>query len=171
MEKYSILILLFLLCNACSNRVYKPIPYTIKLNIVPYEEIQKSPLAKNNKWGYRTLRGWARMTISRKTGKVIACTIWTPPPNTPYDINTLLHELYHCQEGHFHWATTLRRPLGYHGYIWDMRRYAKKVWINIELYALKFTGTRHFRQKAAKKYRKSAKNTWHSLDNVVSLAL
>ena len=73
--------------------IFKPMKEPITLHIMSKEEI-------NERWGGRDIvHGFALWT---EHGAKRNCRIFIPPLNDAEAIETLLHEIRHCQEGDFH---------------------------------------------------------------------
>lgn len=92
MEK--VVLICLLLLSGCSGYQIQDFKFTenrksITLKIMNVDEINKISPWKEH------VGGFAKWTSD-------ACVIYIPPPNGERGINTLLHELYHCQEGMFH---------------------------------------------------------------------
>ena len=78
---------------------YKPQVGYIKIHIMSKEDINNK---KPDYIHYDRVEGFS--IWKELNGKMIpgTCEIYTPPPNTADQIDTLLHEIMHCQVGGYH---------------------------------------------------------------------
>ena len=83
-------------CNGSShhNR-FKPLNEPITLHILSDEEINR----RSKELGYNDE---VHVFALWREGSVRYCRIFVPPPNDADAIDTLLHEIRHCQEGEYH---------------------------------------------------------------------
>ena len=75
---------------------FKPLAEPITLYILSDKEINK----RNKELGYNDKVDC--FALWREGGSSRHCRIFVPPPNDANAIDTLLHEIRHCQEGEYH---------------------------------------------------------------------
>jgi hypothetical protein len=105
MDKLIAVVLIAFLVTGCGPKKFphefKP-QNTLKIHIMSKEDINHKKIKYADVIKYNRVEGFSIWKIRK--GKMIpgTCEIFTPPPNTVAQIDTLLHEIMHCQIGRFH---------------------------------------------------------------------